>query len=187
MKLSTLIARLAEKTNTAQLRDAISRQRPLPDRCMIWTGAHTRFGRFMVKKKDLFGIQYVTPSALRPYGKIFFNGKLEIVHLLIYRLVYPDRPKTRLRQMCSTMLCVHPDHWIPYDAIPQLPDEPFPEDDGEWTIEEAQSLVDMVLAQGPLDLGHPLLEDIPPTLLTQVLSLDEYSSRRVLQRDCDRG
>ena len=93
MKLGTLIQRLTEKTNTYYLREMILHKRPLPDRCMIWTGAHTQEGPKFYKQKDQWGVSYLVHTIVRPYAKITFNGKPRTVHQVLYQLVYPDRKR----------------------------------------------------------------------------------------------
>ena len=147
-------------------------------------------GLQLVPQKDKYGVRYLTQTLLRPYAKIRYEGKVQMAHQLIYQLVYPDRPRTRLRQMCSSMLCVNPNHWVPFEIYNSVPDDAEPPIEGDWTIEEARALIDTFLANYPgrlIDPDHNLLMDIPPTLLAEVLSRDEYYSGRVLQRDGDRG
>jgi len=169
----TLLRKISKNTNSPELILAIIApdKHPLPDHCIVWTGACILDKPYLRKFRDYNNTPYLSTVMQKARGKIVVRGKQVYVQRLIYQLMHPDTPPFTSSQICTTRLCVNPLHWVftasaPPDPVPEIPPT------GDWTREEAQELLDMYLADhsGPVDFDHNLLVDIPRPLLEEILA-----------------
>lgn len=172
MKLEILARRIAEKTSTPELEPAILERRLdllTHDKCMVWAGRKSRAGVYpqMVRmgaemRPEILAVQCF------PHGTIQVAGKQVYVHRWVFAHLLQPGELFRLRNHCGNTLCVNPHHWK--NGIQQELLSPIPETTDDWSLEEAQELVEIYLTTNEtLDPEHPLLIDIPGPLLEEVL------------------
>ncbi|MCG7629049.1 hypothetical protein MHM88_14655 [Epibacterium sp. MM17-32] len=186
MKLETLAKRLAEKTNTPILEQVVLGEAPiteLPTECMTWTGAKLgaapRKGpRVSREARDGLTIAQVQDQ---PYGIIRWQKKTISVRRLLFQLINKPDYEFRMRCDCNVPLCVNPLHYTVEDITPEdvdqdghtLEDITFDGDEG-WELGEVEELVEILLTENEPSsweevVDHPLMEDVPPELLREVL------------------
>lgn len=158
MKLETLAKRLAEKTDTPVLEDVILGHREiseLPSTCMVWTGAKTRKERSDWQLELIRGgTGYLSAQMVQrnPYAKIKYQGVSHLVSRLMIKLLIDPPYQFRMRQTCSTPLCVNPLHWelnpVEKKKVIEVPEAP--EIETGWTLESTVEMLELIL------------EDVPP-------------------------
>ena len=123
--------------------------------CFVWLGATTG-GTFFNSRRQ--GVIFHRKRAIINGSDSVNRGLMELLNPGLL-----DRPY-KVKQNCSTALCVNPHHWSAKQE-PAPPTPPVVSDD--WTEEEAQEAIDLYLGTNgrPLDLSHNLLMDIPPALI----------------------
>ena len=149
MKPQLRMRRIAQKTSPPLLPPYDNEET-----CFVWLGG-TQGGKFFNSRRQ--GVIVHRKRAVINKSDSVNRGLMEILDPSL-----KDHPY-RAYQTCRTDLCVNPHHWKPRRDLPPIP--PPPSDD--WTVDEAQELIDLYLATNtrPLDLTHPLLVDIPPELV----------------------
>lgn len=176
MKLESPLKRLRENSGFKGL----LRTKRFPDRCLPWTGSTTNSKPTLKLRRDGEFRPYHAAAYPGPLAKIVYQGKQYLVHRLLHELINKPVVPYRAKQICGTHLCVNLDHWVftnYYEMGSTDPEEAFPEEpppQGEWTLEEAQEMVDSYLFRFPLppaDLENNFLIDIPFDLLVEALSL----------------
>jgi hypothetical protein len=148
---------------------------------MIWTGTinhnnkETRFRK--VRASD--GTTWLTAALDEPQGLIQFEGKRQMVNRLIMSLAAKPNFEFRMTKECKSPLCVNPIHWLIHEITPK--EAPPPEADtevginlGEWTFDEAEELVEILLTeQSPTCfedvINATLMEECPHDLVREVL------------------
>lgn len=166
MRLETLLKRIGAKTNTP------SDQLYKTEACMVWTGNHIRAGLKPKMVRDANYAPSLTPVMIRSSALMNYEGKQWYVPRLLHALEL-GHTNFKLTQLCSTTLCVNPQHWGVRLTTPEPPPLPEPFDEG-WTLQEACDLLDSYLLRNPappLDPEHDLLVDIPRDLLIEALKL----------------
>lgn len=164
MKLESILKRLRQKTDCKTL---LRNKNRLPDRCLPWKGSTTNSKPGVRMRRDGDFLPYQAAAYPRPLAKIVYQGKTHLVHRLLHELVNKPETPYRAKQICGTQLCVNPNHWV-FTSYYEEPEEAFPDEpppQGEWTLEEAQEMVDSYLFRFPIfpaDLENDFLIDIPP-------------------------
>lgn len=162
MRSDILLKRIAKKANAPEL---LWKTKPLPDRCMVWTGAYLPGGFRMRKDFDHYECVKIKSSS-----RVLFQGKRTSVPRVLHILREAPTSPFRGRQTCPTPLCINPQHWV---FEPITSDDPSDElefvyDPDTWTPEEVQERLDTYWLHNPrhpLNYDHHLLVDIPRDLL----------------------
>ena len=172
MKLEKLAKRLAEKTGTSALEDFILGRKSLdqlPNDCMLWTGKATLSGIRVMMDRDCLNIPVYYRTIRRPMGQMQIAGKSEYVHRLVFKLLAKPDYEFQMRNICGNSLCCNPKHW---NVTSPMPEVEF--DNSAWTLEEAEETIEAMLARYEVTswddvMLNPLMQDIPPDLIREVL------------------
>jgi hypothetical protein len=184
MKLSTLIKRLAEKTDTPILEQVLLGEKgieELPQTCILWTGSCGNKGRTRVKlKRDSMNrTQMVTEKEYQDV-RVMFQGQRIRVPRLIFQLMFKPNYEYRLYRVCGGEdTCVNPLHWKMKRVEKEdtsLPPEPEIEPvmmGLEWTQEEVDEILELIFDQSvPRSfeelMQHDFLEDSPPEEMIRI-------------------
>lgn len=179
MKLETLARRIAQKTDTPELEKLLLEGGDIPTKCMPWTGATIRpaGGDFRLKMgRDYNNVAVPAMVMDRPYGKIRWQGKIMMVHRLVFQLIIKPDFEYYMRDQCGNSLCVNPMHWeiIPLSSNPPAP--PPPEVIEEtWTEQEVEEMLDYLLFKNEVKswddiISHEAMEGAPPEMLEAQLA-----------------
>lgn len=76
------------------------------DRCMVWTGASIAPNQFMRRQFDR-----IIMSKVKASSRIMFRGERTSVQRALNMLMKNPTSPFRSHQICSTPLCVNPQHW----------------------------------------------------------------------------
>lgn len=174
MQHKKLIERIRTRLDAPELFTAKAKHL---DRCLPWP-QNGPIVRNILRKIWTVEGPYLAPVTVKSTTRIQFKGQRRGVHMVIHEITNKPTSPYRSMKICHTPFCVNPNHWVftdtaraydptDYDAIPPHP----PEDLGEWSLEEAQGLLDGYFLENtyPINREHNLLIDIPPDLLTEAI------------------
>jgi hypothetical protein len=154
MRFETLVARLAEKTNTPILTQVLQGEKSIQDlplECMLWTGTvEGSLDKNRVRKfRDYNNISYARVSRDRPRPVIRWQKKKISVVRLLFQLVTKPDYEYRMLPLCGSPTCVNLRHWSAskIKSHQEFPEEiPEFETSSGWTIEEVEEQVENLLS-----------------------------------------